>query len=195
MNLIEATKYCFLNALKFSGRGGRHEYWNFILFLFIASCILVVINSVVFGPAVETEMRISIDSNGQRTEGIVTTQSYNGGILGTGFFVLTLLPSVSAAVRRLHDIDRSGFYLLTPFAGFATFAVIGMIFSQQTAIDRAFLPAGADDVFISMPSSIPAYLLGGAIALGGIIVTLIWLARASQANDNRFGPNPNEASS
>lgn len=70
----------------FSGRASRSEYWWFALFNFIIS----IITSVV------------------------------GGILGTpiisGLVALALLiPGIAVGVRRLHDIDKSGWWLLIAF--------------------------------------------------------------------------------
>lgn len=78
----------YLDVLKnytgFSGRARRTEYWMFILF----SIIVIIALSVV--------------------DGIVGLN----GILILVYYLATFLPSVAVTIRRLHDTDRSGWWLL-----------------------------------------------------------------------------------
>ena len=75
------------NYANFNGRAGVKEYWMFVLFYFIFSIVASVIDS----------------------------------ILGTGFVISGLyslaliVPSLAAAVRRLHDIGKSGIWILVGF--------------------------------------------------------------------------------
>ena len=68
----------------FSGRARRKEYWLFILLYLIAAIIAGIIDAVL------------------ATMGII------GIILTLGLFI----PSLSVGVRRLHDINRSGWWML-----------------------------------------------------------------------------------
>jgi uncharacterized membrane protein YhaH (DUF805 family) len=68
----------------FSGRARRKEYWLFILLYLIAAVIAGIIDAVA------------------ATMGII------GIILTLGLFI----PSLSVGVRRLHDINRSGWWML-----------------------------------------------------------------------------------
>ncbi len=74
----------------FSGRARRKEYWYFALFNFIISIVLIIIDAVIgsFNPDVGM------------------------GFLGGVYALAILIPSIAVAVRRLHDIDRSGWWLL-----------------------------------------------------------------------------------
>ena len=62
--------------------------------------MLVVVDSTLFGPTIE-------QSN---TGG--ATYSYGGGILGSIFALLVLIPSIAINCRRLHDIEKSGWWQL-----------------------------------------------------------------------------------
>jgi uncharacterized membrane protein YhaH (DUF805 family) len=74
----------------FSGRARRSEYWYFVLFNFIISVILSFID---YG------------------FGWVNTQ--NGvGVLTTIYSLLVLIPTLAVMVRRLHDTDKSGWWIL-----------------------------------------------------------------------------------
>jgi uncharacterized membrane protein YhaH (DUF805 family) len=84
----------FVEALKkyavFSGRSRRKEYWYFVLFVAIISIVLNIIDSL-FG----TYHRES-----------------GAGLLSIIFSLAVLIPSIAVSVRRLHDIDRTGWWVL-----------------------------------------------------------------------------------
>lgn len=76
---------------EFSGRSRRKEYWMFTLLMVIAG---IVIGTV---------------------EGILGINTMVGGIYGpltTLLILATIVPSIAVGIRRLHDTDRSGWWLL-----------------------------------------------------------------------------------
>ena len=87
----------FITAIKkyavFSGRSGRKEYWYFILFYFIIYIALMLIERAA--------------GTGHARSGV--------GILAGIYSLALLIPSIAVAVRRLHDTDRSGWWLLIGF--------------------------------------------------------------------------------
>jgi uncharacterized membrane protein YhaH (DUF805 family) len=94
----------------FSGRSPRAEYWWFILFQWVSLIALVVLAVAVVGDAKE--------SNPFFGAFIVP--------LVIGFFCL-IIPNIAVRVRRLHDQDRSGWFVLLfiiPYIG----SVIAIIF-------------------------------------------------------------------
>jgi uncharacterized membrane protein YhaH (DUF805 family) len=97
MNMIEAVKAVFSKYATFEGRARRSEYWWFFLFNIIVSVVLALVSGG--------------GGNG-----------FGGGLLSTIWSLATLLPSIAVGARRLHDIDRSGWWLLIGFI-----PVIGLI--------------------------------------------------------------------
>ena len=95
----------YLKVLKqyvdFSGRARRTEYWMFTLFSVIISIALGIVDALVFG----TGSFAAVLGGG-------VTASVSLGVLGTIYSLAVLLPSLAVAVRRLHDTDRSGWWLL-----------------------------------------------------------------------------------
>ena len=100
----------------FLGRSRRREYWLFFLFTVIVNLVI----DMVFGT---------------RTGGIgpaganfaVNVQGGAGGLISGLFSLVTLIPSLSVSVRRLHDQDRSGWLLLLlliPFFGWFALLVL-----------------------------------------------------------------------
>ena len=85
----------FLMALKnyvgFSGRSRRSEYWYFTLFYLVIAIVLSVLDGIVFGG--------SVDGKGTP-------------VLSGLFMLAMLLPSIAVGMRRLHDTDRIGWWLL-----------------------------------------------------------------------------------
>ena len=84
----------FLDVLKnkyakFDGRARREEFWMFILFNVIIAIGLFVVDFVI---------------------GLVLRHNFH--ILGTLFFFAMLVPRIALAVRRLHDTNRSGWFVL-----------------------------------------------------------------------------------
>jgi len=99
---------------QFSGRSRRKEYWMFVLFVLIGLVICTILDSLLgLGGAIQ---RYAMVTDTGAAAGVASS----GGLLTFLFAVAMLVPSLSVAVRRLHDIDRSGWWLLIgliPFIG------------------------------------------------------------------------------
>jgi uncharacterized membrane protein YhaH (DUF805 family) len=84
----------FVEALKkyavFSGRSRRKEYWYFVLFVVIISIALSLIDSLIGA----------------------YDRSSGAGLLSTIFSLAILIPSIAMSIRRLHDIHRTGWWVL-----------------------------------------------------------------------------------
>jgi uncharacterized membrane protein YhaH (DUF805 family) len=97
----------FINVMRrwndFGGRSSRKEYWMFALWYLLILVLLSVLDNFVFGPAGAFGGTKDIDSE---TTVTVALNFYNA------FYLLTLVPSISVSVRRLHDINRTGWWLL-----------------------------------------------------------------------------------
>jgi uncharacterized membrane protein YhaH (DUF805 family) len=74
----------------FSGRSRRKEYWYFVLFNILISIGLSVIDAV-----------LGTDNAEPGT-----------GLLGGIYSLAVLIPSLAVLVRRLHDTNRSGWWIL-----------------------------------------------------------------------------------
>ena len=161
MNMIEAAKTCFAKFITFSGRARRAEYWKFVLFNFLVTIALVVVNSLIFGPTAET--RYILDEAGNVT-GVTNSLMYNGGYFTDIYSLIVLLPSLAVGWRRMHDSNRPGYLLFLPF--------IGMVLAIALA-------------FVGLPA-----ILAILAVLGCIATWLYWLTRPSDPTTNRFGPPP-----
>ncbi|MEA3249650.1 MAG: DUF805 domain-containing protein [Patescibacteria group bacterium] len=79
----------------FSGRAGRAEYWYFALFNFIIYIVLGIVDRLISGPIEPGQMAVSV--------------------LTTLYSLAVLIPSLAVSARRLHDTNRSGWWLLLGF--------------------------------------------------------------------------------
>lgn len=73
------------NYAVFNGRARRQEFWMFVLFNFIISFVLGFVGGMI-----------------------------GNTILSTIYSLAVLLPNIGVAIRRMHDIGRSGWFCLIP---------------------------------------------------------------------------------
>lgn len=104
----------YLGVLKkyavFSGRARRKEFWMFALFNVIIGFVLAIIESILGSP----------------------------GILTFLYSLAVLIPSIAVSARRLHDTDRTGWWLLIGFIPVIGFIVllIFMVMEGQPGENR-----------------------------------------------------------
>lgn len=95
MNFVDAIKSGFGNYVGFSGRAARSEFWYWTLFSFIADIVAGIIDAFV----------------GLDFVGLVVS-------------LALLLPSIAVAIRRLHDLDRTGWWFLLVFTGIGAIVLL-----------------------------------------------------------------------
>ncbi len=99
MGLTEAVRTVLSKYATFSGRASRPEFWYWVLATIIVGAILGLIDFFVIGPVLDFNLG---DEN-------------SGRPLSLLFSLAFLLPGIAVAARRLHDQDRSGWWLLVAF--------------------------------------------------------------------------------
>lgn len=87
----------------FAGRSRRKEYWMFFLLNFVVASILLGIGF---------SLGFSIDSYGEPAVG--SGYWLVMGLLGI-YWLAVLIPSIAVQVRRFHDQDKSGWFVLINF--------------------------------------------------------------------------------
>lgn len=104
--MLNATKEFFTNYFKFSGRTTRKDYWLAILGLIIISFIISIIAGLIFGAAPQTFT--TTDPSGILKEYF----SHGANIIYSIWDLILIIPGLAITVRRLHDINKSGFWIL-----------------------------------------------------------------------------------
>lgn len=98
MTFGQSIKTCFSKYVTFSGRAQRSEFWWWVLFVFVADILLSWIDIALFG---------TIEVGAGSIAGLTETPVLSG-LFGLAVF----LPGLAVAVRRLHDLDKSGWWVL-----------------------------------------------------------------------------------
>jgi len=152
---------------QFNGRSRRKEFWMWMLFVILASIVLSIVDGILgLGGSANV-------GPGNMPNGYYYGAAFTGGWLANLFALATFIPGLAVSVRRLHDIDRSGWWILLPLAPYA----IGF------AIMFGAVMGGAPALTV----------LGGLMLLVGVIcaiVLLVWYCSDGTNGPNRFGPDP-----
>lgn len=142
----------------FSGRSRRKEYWMFVLFTIICSFALGIADELLgltYG-----------DTNGLR----------QNGVLSSLFSLATFVPSLAVAVRRLHDTDRSGWWLFLPFI--AAIVVVAVAVSSLTRGTGDLAGFGTGMILTLV-----------VLGISGIVL-LVFFCIDGTRGPNRFGEDP-----
>ena len=123
-SLLGAAGACLRKYFSFSGRASRSEYWKFTLFCLLAGMVAGIIDAAYFGAG---------------------TSALRTGPVGGAFGLFVVLPSLAVTWRRMHDVNRSGWWLIGiyPVIGVCVFITIlsGSLLGQQAALGVGVLAA------------------------------------------------------
>ncbi len=110
--------YYFTSALKkyatFKGRASRKEFWMYILFI----CIFSICNAMIGFLVGANEAQII-----------------------TMFIIITFVPTFAISIRRLHDINRSGIWMILNFIPFAGLYMLCLFAQKGTDGDNRYGPS------------------------------------------------------
>ena len=145
---------------EFSGRSRRMEYWMWTLFMFLIWMVFLVLIVAIAGAAL---------MGGGNPVG--SMMAMGGGILIIGALALLvwlalLIPSLAVGVRRLHDTERSGWWL----GGLILLDILN-------AVVRNSVGGGLSMIF--------------SLALVALaIAVLVFMCLDGTKGPNKYGPDP-----
>lgn len=136
---------------QFSGRAPRAEYWWYTLAIIVVAVVISVV------------------------EGTLGLSGMIGpyGPLSVLFVVALFVPGIAVTVRRLHDTDRSGWWILIALI---PYCIMGFMMGTSAASGGA--------------TGLASLGLVSIVTLIGGIVILIFMILPGNKGDNRFGPDP-----
>ena len=102
MSLSTSVKVCFKKYATFDGRARRSEFWYFCLFCLLIGIVTLYIDISILGYSVEEEYTPS----------------------NTIAYLAVFIPSISVTARRLHDIGKSGWWMLLALTGIGIILLI-----------------------------------------------------------------------
>src|SRR5580698_886742 len=143
MNFWKAVASGFSNYVKFSGRAVRSEYWYWVLFVSMVSIATVLFD--------------------------VAIVKHRHGPLESVWHLVTFLPGFAVAVRRLHDIDRSGWWIgLLPIVAGICFAML-LVFALRSTV---------------------LLIMMAFIVICVFPVLIYWFCQPGTPGPNRYGADP-----
>ena len=91
--------------------------------------------------------------------------------------LVTLIPNLAVTSRRLHDIGKSGWLQIIPWAILVVaFGSAGVV---SASVDNAGFP----------------FVIGAIVACASLVVLIVWLVRKGDEGPNKYGPDPRQATS
>lgn len=165
--------YCFKHYADFKGRARRSEYWWFVLFYVLITLLPTICWYV---PIVKAMLLGYSDMDFENGAELMANPEIVKAMLNPFLFVLiiwglaALVPNLAVQVRRLHDIGRSGNWLILYYGISFVLGLLGNIWMLSSS-----------SIF-----SIIIFLLTLAVS----ICYLVWMFTDSQYGPNPWGPNP-----
>jgi uncharacterized membrane protein YhaH (DUF805 family) len=101
MTFQQAVKSCFSKYVTFSGRASRSEYWYWVLFATLGSIVALIIDTAVLG----------FDPSGATP-------------ITSIFDLVIALPGIAVGARRMHDMDRTAWWLLVTLTGIGAIVLL-----------------------------------------------------------------------
>lgn len=170
MTFVKAIAKGLTETFRFKGRSSRAEFWYYTLF---SSIMFLVLTVVLF---------ILKDKVFAKHDNIVT-------MVWLSVSVIIAFSHSAAAVRRIHDTERSGWlWCLTYLLPWLSIITISVWYIEYDVHLRN-TPGGSPDPFImSWFGAICG--IGLAILITTNILTTVWYCRKGTEGPNYFGPDP-----
>lgn len=200
ISMGQIFRHGFKGVFAPAGRDDRTQFWLFSTLVFGPLLVLqFIIQMIVSLPAGLSAAPARVGAAAFDAHFFETVASI--GYVNLALHLIAVLLLVSAAARRLHDRNRSGWWsLILPFAVVAVgldqarrAEVMAREMGRLMTETRAAPPEGIGDVF-TFSAKLQAAMPGPdwpAIVAG---VAMLWLAielvRAGTPGDNRYGPQP-----
>ncbi|MFM8956725.1 MAG: DUF805 domain-containing protein [Actinomycetota bacterium] len=123
---------------------------------------------------------------------IVQLATSGSEVIGGLVSLALLLPGLAVHVRRLHDTDRRGWWVLWPALAFGTALGVFIVFAVSTAFDIINPDEWDPQTAFEGASGITLAIIGAALLAGIVtsVMNLVFLVQRSDVNANRFGPPP-----
>lgn len=158
MTPIDWAKLPLQKYADFTGRAPRAEFWWYILAVIILTVIAKIIDNILGMNLV--------------------------GPYGPLYLLLALgllVPNIAVTVRRLHDTNRSGWWILLPIVAVCLMLVFG---------GGAMIGGAAAGGAAGMAAGAGLMILFGLLALVADIVLIVFCVMPGTTGANTYGPDP-----
>ncbi|MDO4691828.1 MAG: DUF805 domain-containing protein [Porphyromonadaceae bacterium] len=170
-SLFSYFKDCYtVNYANPRGRARRREFWGFQLFYLMIQLILSLVGILLFAPHDDQAWISSVAPTGMA--GDLRMMS-----LMLAFSLISLPPFLTICIRRLHDINRSGWWALAILVMMILW--YAMIFFDPTS-------DSAESLMLMMGTN----AILGIVSVALSLTLIIFFLKAGTRGDNRYGPDP-----
>ena len=132
--MLEWMLLPFKRYAEFSGRSRRMEYWSFALLNVIVYFILV---AIMFAGGFSLDQMAAMQAPGAQMEPPGALFYVGAGLLAI-YALAAFIPNLAVTVRRLHDRNMSGWFVLL-FVVLSAIPIVGMLVSIAWLV-LMFLP-------------------------------------------------------
>lgn len=108
----------YFKYAQFTGRADRKEFWYFVLFYVVVSAILTVLDGALF-----------TGGRAYSTSGVWTYST--SGPLASIFGIASFIPGLAVSIRRLHDVGKSGWYVLLNLIPLVGWIIMIFFYAQK----------------------------------------------------------------
>ena len=181
MTFWDAVRTCFRKYFDFKGRARRSEYWWYFLFSIIACVVWALFGTLLVGLPVGMAVE---HASGSEDAGFATMAV----ILVLPVLAL-VLPSFSLQVRRLHDIGRSGWWVLASIVLELVAGAIPFILFGTAAADFEFMEEYKKAFELSTAAGVADLTLNIASQALSVVL-IVFSVFDSHKGANKYGPSP-----
>jgi len=109
----------------FRGRSSRREFWGFVVAVIVVEFLLAIVDHWLgFGYLQRSWYSYQWE--------LVGMADWNGGFLTVAFWLGVLIPMLAVTVRRLHDGNHTGVWLLIAFVPLVGWLVLLIFYLQPS---------------------------------------------------------------
>jgi len=175
---------------QFEGRSRRSEFWLWMLFRFLLSIAMVALIIALIAPAFSA--MIADPHTAQARAPLLMADIFRIYPLFMLIDLGLFLPTLTVAVRRLHDSNRSGLWLLTPLGVSAVGLIVlmGAGVTVAVVLTSAGPHSTAGQGLGAIWPIFAAYAFFFITLLSTYVVLLIFMITGGTRGPNRFGPDP-----
>lgn len=157
MSFLEAVTQGFRKSFDFKGRARRSEYWYWTLFAIIVNVAVTILDGG------------------------------EDGVLAALAGLILFIPGLSVTVRRLHDINRSGWWLAGYYLTILATTICLVVWAASNGVSNYPDIPNSSDFTLQLVLAILLYIL--AIAGFGFTM-LVWYCTAGTIGPNKYGEDP-----
>ena len=119
MTFQDSIKSCFNKYASINGRATRSEFWYWTLFVILVSVFTLIIDVSLLGSSIDDEFTP----------------------LNSIWSLAVFIPGITVTVRRFHDVNRSGWWILIIFTVIGIIPYFYWLVKGSDATENSFGPS------------------------------------------------------